>query len=72
MFRDRFGSSLRFCQVEFDNEAISVMVSWHISVLLGMGGGLVILSKFRELSFCGPSGWALKKGKISDPLSYLF
>ena len=48
---DRFGRSLRFCNIEFETKAISVGYMAH-SRVLGGGGG--ILSDFRELSFCGP------------------
>ncbi len=53
---DRFGHSLRFCHLEFEIEANSDNCRRGNA---GIGGGFWILSKFRELSFCGPCGTCL-------------
>ncbi len=52
LFADQFGCPLWFCHLEFDKEAI-FMVSWHKPVILERD---LILSYFKELSFCGPCG----------------
>ena len=52
---DRFGRSLRFCYLKFDKEANSDDFMAHSRVSRAGGEGL-ILSDFRELSFCIPSG----------------
>ncbi len=46
---DRFGRSLRFCNLEFES---FLMISLQITVFLGEGS---FLSDNREQSFCGPS-----------------
>ena len=45
--------SLRFCHLESDKEAIMIVVGVKMP---GIGGGFVIVSDLRELSFCGPCG----------------
>ena len=51
LFEDGFGRSLRLCYLIFDKEAISDGCKMERP---DIGGGLKILSDFRELSFCGP------------------
>ena len=52
LFVDRFGF-LRVCHLGFDKEAIYDGFMAH-SIFLGGEGEVVILSDFREFSFCGP------------------
>ncbi len=47
---DQFECSLQFCHIEFDEEVISD------GFRVFMEGEGLILSEFRELSFCGPCG----------------
>ena len=55
---DRFVRSLRICHIEFNEEAILMVVEGKI---LGVLGSFWILSDFREMSFCGPCGHFLHK-----------
>ncbi len=50
LFVDRFRPSLQFCTLNFDKEAISDSLMAQSRVI----SGVLILSDFRELSFCGP------------------
>ncbi len=52
-FVDWFGRFLRVCNLEFDREAILMVVGVKMA---GIGEGFGILSNFRELRFCGPCG----------------
>ncbi len=54
--RDQFGRSLQVCHLEFDDEAITDSRSENSRYRGGGRGGFLILSNFRELSFCGPFG----------------
>ncbi len=52
LYVDRFGRSLRFCNLEFDEETIFYGFKAHFRVYSGGGGG----DDCRELSICGHCG----------------